>query len=194
MQTIRDDLQQLPKSLEENPQAELWSLCQIFTKGVNEYADGKLENAENSCFLQESDPYYMAFKDDILRTRPKFLVLARKDFSSPVYGDNSPEERGTAHNNYIFGQRVEISLEEVQSMIKKMKKRELPGITPFRVHEHFIDFFVKDWEMLSMNLFRKVEAILESSVQKICTQVFERCRHTGLLSDVTYYRPLYKEC
>lgn len=186
VQTIREDLQKLPKSFEENPQAELWSLCQSFTKGVSEYADGKSDNAEAACFLQESDPHYMAFKEDILRTRPKFLVLAPKDMVVPVCG-SGPEERGTARSHYIFDQQVEISLEEVQSMIRKMKKRELPGITPFRVHEYFIRFFVKDWEMLSMNLFRKVEAILENSVQKICIQIFERFRSSGLLSDVTYY-------
>ena len=96
MRTIREELQKLPKSFEDNPQAELWSLCINFTKSVNEYAGGKSENAElkEKSFLQESDPHYLAFKEAILRTRPKFQVLPRKQIGSPTSSENCQEEAG----------------------------------------------------------------------------------------------------
>jgi hypothetical protein len=98
MRTIREGLQKLPKSFEDNPQAELWSLCITFTKAVNEYAGGKSENADSNVksFLQESDPHYLGFKEAILRTRPKFQVVPRKEIGSPSSNGDCHEEEGTA--------------------------------------------------------------------------------------------------
>jgi hypothetical protein len=97
MRSIRDNLQKLPKSFEDNPQAELWSLCLNFTRAVNEYADGKSDtggNKERSCFLQQSDPHYFNFQADILRTRPKFQVSPRKDVERPDTAGQSQDQEG----------------------------------------------------------------------------------------------------
>jgi hypothetical protein len=82
---------------------------------------------------------------------------------------------------------IEISLEEVGCLIKKMKKGELPGITPFRVHVHLIEGFVHSWEELCLLAFRKVEVLLEETVRELCTGVFGRFRSSGLLSDVRQF-------
>jgi hypothetical protein len=76
MRTIREELQTLPKSFEGNPQAELWSLCQSFTREVREFAGGKSENGdtERRSLLQEADSHYLEFQAEILRTRPNFRV------------------------------------------------------------------------------------------------------------------------
>ena len=72
-------------------------------------------------------------------------------------------------------------------MIRKMKKRELPSITPFRVHEHFINLFVRDWEKSCLDVFGNVETILEDTVKELSTHVFGRFRRSGLFSDVKYF-------
>jgi hypothetical protein len=76
MQSLQDELQGLPKSLEDNPQAELWSLCMAFVKAVDEFASGNphTQNAEKKSFLQLCRPLYLLFQEDVIRTQPKFQV------------------------------------------------------------------------------------------------------------------------
>lgn len=75
-QTIQHDLQDLPKSLEDNPQAELWSLCVKFIKSVDDFARGNLhtQDAKIKSFLQLCRPFYVLLQEDIIRTQPKFQV------------------------------------------------------------------------------------------------------------------------
>jgi hypothetical protein len=65
-----------------------------------------------------------------------------------------------------------------------MKKGELPGIMPFRVHVHLIEDFVHYWEELCLLAFRKVEVLLEETVGELCTNVFGRFSSSGLHSDM----------
>src|SRR5215471_9325198 len=75
----------------------------------------------------------------------------------------------------------------MRSIIQKMSKRELPGITPFRVHEHFINSFVCKWEEICLYAFSQVEEILKNAVVEVlCTKHFWRFRSSGLLVAVTY--------
>jgi hypothetical protein len=73
----------------------------------------------------------------------------------------------------------------VRNVIEKMSKRELPGITPFRVHEHFINSFVRKWEAICLDAFYEVENVLKSLADKLCTKHFGRFKSSGLLYDVT---------
>ena len=81
---------------------------------------------------------------------------------------------------------LEISLDKVRSIVKKMSKRELPGITPFRVHEHFINSFVRKWEHICLDAFYEVEKILKIVVEAMYTKYFGRFQSSGLLYDVRY--------
>lgn len=78
---LRTQLQSLPRSLAENPQAELLNLCTRFIKGVNQYARGLAvyPDKAGSSFLQESKPHYRELKEAILRTKPRFLVELARD-------------------------------------------------------------------------------------------------------------------
>jgi hypothetical protein len=79
-----------------------------------------------------------------------------------------------------------ILLADVREMIGTTKQRELPGITPFRVHEHYINIFVEKWERLCLNVFKTVESILKDNVSYLCEKVFGRFSSSGLLYDVKY--------
>lgn len=70
-------------------------------------------------------------------------------------------------------------------MIGTTKQRELPGITPFRVHEYYIDTCVAEWERICLNVFKEVESILRSNVTHLCENIFGRFT-TGLYDDVKY--------
>jgi hypothetical protein len=83
---------------------------------------------------------------------------------------------------------LEIPLAEVRRIIGKMSKRELPGITPFRVHEYFIGSFIKKWETICLEAFSEVENILKSVIESLCIQHFGRFQTSGLLLDVRYIR------
>ena len=182
MRSIRDNLQNLPKCFEENPQAELWSLCLMFTKAVNEYCEGNSDGAhkERICFLQQCDRHYLDFQADILRTRLKFRVSPGQH---PDHDEHSQDTDGII-TLCDLANVTEISLDEVRDLIKRLKKGELPGITPFRVHVHLIKRFVEDWEQLCLLAFRKVEILLDETVRDLCDSAFGRFRSSGLLSDV----------
>lgn len=90
----QDDLDLLPKSLEENPQAELWSLCMKFIKDVDEFTIGKTRgrDADDKSFLQLCRPLYHNLQEAITRTRPKFQVVSGTDDCS----DDRSDEDGSA--------------------------------------------------------------------------------------------------
>jgi hypothetical protein len=74
----------------------------------------------------------------------------------------------------------------VRAIIKTMSTRELPGITPFRIHEHFINKSVKDWKDICLDAFSQVENILKSVAEGLCKKHFERFRSFGLLNNAKY--------
>jgi hypothetical protein len=71
-----------------------------------------------------------------------------------------------------------------------MTAGELPGIIPFRVHESFIDSFVREWESICLSSFRHVERILQQVTHKLRTKHFGRFRSSGLLFKVEYIMAL----
>jgi len=72
-------------------------------------------------------------------------------------------------------------------MIDKTKQRELAGITPFQVHEYYIDHFVQKWESLCLSIFQQVEVIFKDKVACFCEDIFGRFISSGLHCDVRYY-------
>lgn len=62
-----------------------------------------------------------------------------------------------------------------------MSSRELPGITPFRIHEHFINSFVLKWEEISLDAFHEVEKLFKSMLDALLTKSFGRFKSSGLL-------------
>jgi hypothetical protein len=67
-----------------------------------------------------------------------------------------------------------------------MSTRELSGITPFRVHEHFINSFVIKWEEISLDAFRDVELIFNSVVDELLKRRFGRFKSSMLLYNVRF--------
>lgn len=65
-----------------------------------------------------------------------------------------------------------------------MSTRELYGIIPFQVHEHFIESFVSKWEALCLEAFGKVELILKNVMETLCDDHFGRFKASGLMYDV----------
>jgi len=179
----QDELDLLPKSLEENPQAELWSLCMKFIKDVDEFTIGKTQGTvQDKSFLQLCFPLYHNLQEAISRTRPKFQVVPCTDDCS----DDACDEDGSAYLRVLLSNDVEVLLDAVREMIRTAKQRELPGITPFQVHEHYISQFVQKWESLCLNVFRQVEIILKDQVASICDKIFGRFVTSGLHYDVRY--------
>jgi hypothetical protein len=65
-----------------------------------------------------------------------------------------------------------------------MSARQLYGITPFEVHEHFINQFVREWESICLARFRDVERILKRYLINLITKHFARFHGSGLLDKV----------
>jgi hypothetical protein len=76
MRSLQEELQSLPRSLEDNPQAELWTLCMAFIKAVEDFASGQTQAGERGkkTFLQHCRPLYDILHEAITRTRPKVEV------------------------------------------------------------------------------------------------------------------------
>ena len=67
-----------------------------------------------------------------------------------------------------------------------MSTRELSGITPFRVHEHFINSFVLKWGEISLDAFREVEKIFKSVIDELLMQRFGRFKSSLLLYNARF--------
>jgi hypothetical protein len=101
MRMLREALQELPKSFEDSPQAELWSLCLSFIKAVDEYTQAKWGRGGTECsFIQQSEPHYLEFQADILRTRPKFQVSARNECGAPTPEEKPRDQEGIPHRAF----------------------------------------------------------------------------------------------
>lgn len=81
---------------------------------------------------------------------------------------------------------IEIRLEAVREMVTTAKQRELPGITPFSVHEFYIRLFIQKWESLCLEMFRQVEIMFKEQVSSFCDDTFGRFMTSGLHYDVRY--------
>jgi len=80
--------------------------------------------------------------------------------------------------------KIAVTLVDVHQVIEKMSTRELYGIIPFQVHEHFIESFVSRWKDICLEHFEKVERILKKCVEAMCDKYFGRFETSGLLYDI----------
>ena len=71
-------------------------------------------------------------------------------------------------------------MEYVADKIREMSTRELYGIIPFRVHEYYIDCFVKKWNAICLGNFVEIEQILRAAVTALCKAHFDRFQNSGL--------------
>ena len=84
---------------------------------------------------------------------------------------------------------LEISLEHVRDVISEKSIRELPGIIPFTVHEHFIDMFVSKWKSICLDSFSDIDDVLKILVEQLCKSYFGRFRTSGFLHEIEYLLP-----
>jgi hypothetical protein len=81
MRSLQEELHCLPRALDDNPQAELWTLCMAFTKSVEDFASGQTQTGKKS-LLQHCQPLYHVLRDAITRTRPKVKVSSGSDIQA----------------------------------------------------------------------------------------------------------------
>lgn len=74
----------------------------------------------------------------------------------------------------------------VNSLIKQMSTRELPGNIPFAAHEYLDTLFVSKWKSICSDSFERVEQLMREMVQNLCAQYFGRFTASGLLTAVRY--------
>ena len=85
-----------------------------------------------------------------------------------------------------YTDHLAITLKSVRDIIEEMSTRELYGIIPFQVHEHFIESFVSKWESICLESFGNVERVLKKVVETLCDEHFGRFQSSGLLYDIRY--------
>jgi len=94
MRKVQRDLREIPKSLAENPQSDLISLCSAFLKDIELYTSGKpTDDPDQATFLGDATSHYDSLKKAITRTRPRFKVSKARPVESgfPGPGDKAPE-------------------------------------------------------------------------------------------------------
>ena len=75
MKKVQSELNILPKSFADNPQANLLSLCATFIQEIDNYTNGKPNPDPNQAtFLQDVLQYYKVLKSRVNCTRPRFVV------------------------------------------------------------------------------------------------------------------------
>lgn len=88
MREVYQDLNGLPKSLADDPQANLLSLCSAFTQEVDSYTNGKpKEKPDQRTFLRDALPHYRTLKDLVSDTRPQFSVAPADPGNDPASGE-----------------------------------------------------------------------------------------------------------
>ena len=88
--TIEIALSNLPKSFQDNPQAELLALFDVFLKEIDQYTSGK--PIYERSFLQDVFRYYHQLKEEINRTRPVFQIVPDGNVQGIVVSDSIPVE------------------------------------------------------------------------------------------------------
>jgi hypothetical protein len=193
MRKVRSDLEGLPKSFVDNPQAHLLSLCNSFAQAIGSYTNGKPNYPPSRpTFLQGNVVHYRALEKEIKRTRPHFKIPPRiKPPQYCIFEDDSDKkeslDRTSPTDTTRILTKIAITLVDVRQVIEQMSTRELYGIIPFQVHEHFIQCFVSEWESICLEYFGKVERILKDVVETMCETYFGRFQTSGLLFDIRYY-------
>jgi hypothetical protein len=69
MRTVQDDLDLLPHSFDDNPQAGLLALCSEFISQTDEYTNG---TPNHPSFFQELHEKFWKLSTEIIGTRPTF--------------------------------------------------------------------------------------------------------------------------
>ena len=88
MRQVFQDLNGLPKSFTDDPQANLLSLCSAFTQEVDSYTNGNPKERPNQAtFLRDALPHYRILKDLVSDTRPQFAITP----AEPGYDSASSE-------------------------------------------------------------------------------------------------------
>jgi len=188
LKIVDKDLNQLPESFQDNPQSRLLNLCSAFLTSVNKYTSGEPGKV---IFLGDARPVYSAFEREIRDTRPKFTIDQVSAVSeragstsaspSPSISDTLAPDRPTADP----AGNDSISLDAVKKCISEMRTRELYGICPFAVHEHYIAKFTSCWQNICTRHFEDIQTILKERIDEICNLHFGRFTSSGLHYDVT---------
>ena len=184
-------LSDLPKSFQDNPQAELLALFDVFLKEIDQYSNGKpIYDDSQRSFLHDAFPYYGLLKEEINGTRPDFHILSEgnvQTVSVPAmvtaesHGFPAPPPKGIA-----------ISLDEVKKLIDEKSLWDLPGIVPSQIYTHFINLFVCEWETICLNCFHEAEKALNSHTMLLCNKYFSRFQSSSLLFSVSYSSKISK--
>lgn len=96
---VRSDLEGLPKSFVDNPQAHLLSLCNTFSRAIDSYTNGKPNYPPSRpTFLQDNLTNYRALKREIERTRPQFEVPSRIGPPQPFGFKDDDKKEGSDGN------------------------------------------------------------------------------------------------
>jgi hypothetical protein len=165
---VKSDLNTLPKSLADNPQANLLALCSRFVTDVIAYTSGKPTiEPDQYTFIRDALPEYKALRSKIEATEPKFNTKPNDAVTLAPPGTCLEEEEA-------------ISLEDVTRAIGEKSSRELPGIIPFSVHEYFIRKYLLRWKDLCLSSFDAVHAILKKHVERLTEKHFGQFKSSGL--------------
>lgn len=74
----------------------------------------------------------------------------------------------------------------MRDVIRQKSIRELPGIIPFTVHEHYINMFLSKWKHICLDSFGDIEQALNVLMEGLCEKYFGRFRSSGLLNEIEY--------
>jgi hypothetical protein len=189
MREIQINLDRLPQSFSDDPQTKLLALCSDFASELSKHANGNQKHPE---FLQGLHKRFRELTGKIAKTRPTFDIPTKVNILglpalAPLPGENNRSEGKKAvdgWNHFITKLILVMPLKRVREVITEKSIRELPGIIPFTVHEHFIDSFISKWKSICLDSFEDVEDLLKDIVEKLCTEYFGRFRTCGFLHEI----------
>jgi hypothetical protein len=85
LRKVHLDLDALPKSFDDNPQAHLLSLCGTFIQEIDDYTNGKPNhNPDQPTFLQDALMHYRIFRQQVNGTRPRFGIPPAQTCDAPT--------------------------------------------------------------------------------------------------------------
>jgi len=200
MKKINEKLDRLPESFANNPQPHLLSLCSAFITAVDAYTSGNPNSEPDQIiFLRDAVPIYSALEEEVRDTRPAFTIdrptiptitvprCLVVEASAPCVlpmpvEESAPILRPPSPTIVVpeTPKKEGISLYIVRKTISEMRTRELDGIIPFRVHEHFIRNFASDWREICLGQFEGVQKILKKRIDAMCKSYFGRFSSSGL--------------
>ncbi|KAF5317462.1 hypothetical protein D9758_018043 [Tetrapyrgos nigripes] len=165
-----EELNRLPKALEEEPATHMLNLISAFAGQVQQYVKGGVHLTQ---LIHEHRDAYKDLKIAIRRTAPNFVPCLPKE-SRPAFPNCLEEEEDDLDGLTMSNEKRTFNLADMRLHISNSITRELPNNVPFEAKVALITNFQTTWPSAAEKCFSSVEKATMRLLLKMIDENFGR--------------------